>query len=291
MNPYIITVLSNLSFAIGSQFFTHYTRKFSSTWMNTYKALIALLCFTLTVLMMGGFNAISPVTILIFFASGLLGLGIGDIFLLKAFSHIGPGRTMVLFGFHPVIVGIISYFLFDQTLNTEKFWGILFFIFCLLTFSFESFKINKKWEVRGLVYAFLGMAFDALGVIITRFAFDMNSEVSAFEGNVYRCLGAIFFYMVIRKFSPFQFRMRFRSLERKSKVFVTLGAILGTYVSLGMYLYAIKEASSLATVTAISITSVIFSSTIECVWDKKYPTPYLIAAFGFFSIGMWILLF
>lgn len=291
MNPYILTVFSNLAFAIGSQFFTHYTRKFSSVWMNSYKALIALICFLVTVLITGGFHSISFLNMGLFFLSGMIGLGIGDIFLFNAFKELGPGRTMVLFGFDPIIVGILSFFIFGQVLDFEKLWGIIFFVLCLLTFSFENFRLSGNWEFKGLLYAFIGMFFDASGVIITRYAFEMNHEISAFEGNVYRCVGALFFYFVLRGFSPFKFRERFFSLENKSKIFVTVGAMLGTYLSLSLYLYAIKHATSLATVTAISITSVIFSSTIECVWDKRRPTPYLFTAFLFFAVGMWVLLF
>ena len=286
MNAYILTLLANLCFALGSQFFTHYSRKFSSTWMNTFKALVAAFCFFITISVTTGFHSITVINIAWFFLSGFIGLGIGDIFLLKAFEKIGPGRTMVIFGFHPVIVGIFSYFLLAQSIDTNKFIGIIFFICCLIIFSYESFKKSGKWEVMGLVFAFLGMCLDAIGVLITRYAFDINSEITPFEGNLYRCLGALFSYLIIRGFAPFEFRSRFKSLTNKSKFYVFLGAIFGTFISLSLYLKAIQTASDLAIISAISITSVIFSSMFECIWDKKWPSKYLILAFVFFLAGM-----
>ena len=130
------------------------------------------------------------------------------------------------------------------------------------------------------------MAFDAGGVLITRYAFDLNTNITAFEGNFYRCIGAMVSFLIIRGFSPFQFRSRFKSLSNKSRIYVILGALFGTYISLSLYLYAIQTSSNLAIISAISITSVIFSSVIECVWDKKLPSKYLLLAFVFFFIGM-----
>ena len=254
--------------------------------MNTFKALVASFCFLITISVSTGFHSITVINISWFFLSGFIGLGIGDIFLLKAFEKIGPGRTMVIFGFHPVIVGILSYFVLSQTIDTNKFIGILFFICCLIIFSYESFKNSGRWEVAGLVFAFLGMSLDATGVLITRYAFDMNSSITPFEGNFYRCLGALVSYLIIRGFSPFQFRARFKSLTNKSKFYVFVGAIFGTYISLSLYLKAIQTASDLAIISAISITSVIFSSMFECIWDKKWPSKYLLLAFVFFLAGM-----
>ena len=290
MNPYVLTLLANFSFALGSQFFTHYSKRFSSTWMNTFKAIVATICFLFVVMLSGGFLATSFINISWFFLSGFIALGLGDIFLLSAFTKIGPGRTLLLFGFHPLIVGVISYFKFGQLIDQDKLWAILFFICCLITFSYESFKLKGKWEVLGLVLAFSGMLLDAIGITITRYGFDLNPEITPFEGNFYRCIGALMCYMLVGFFRPFNFRKNLKVLNRKSLSIVTFGAFLGTFLSLAFYLEAIKTAH-LASITAISITAVIFSATFECIWEKKLPNKYLVISFVFFAFGMKLLLF
>lgn len=289
MKPYLLALSANLSFAIGSMFFTHYARKLSSTWINTYKALIATLGFFMVILLSGGFTQISGINIGIFFFSGFLALGIGDIFLIKAFAKIGPARTMVIFGFHPVIVGGLSYFLFQQAVESGKLIGIFFFLFCLFTFSLERFRASGEWEIAGLVFAFLGMFLDAIGIIITRYGFDMNVEVSVFEGNFYRCLGALFAYWLIHLYKPFNFLSGFKALSTKSKGFVVFGSFMGTFLSLALYLEAIKTAH-LASISAIAITSVVFTSLLESVWEKKLPSRFLTVAFIFFCLGMYFIL-
>lgn len=290
MKPYIFALCANLSFAIGSMFFTHYARRFSSLWINTYKALIAAFCFSLVILFTSGFHTISLFNFSIFFISGLIALGIGDIFLVKAFEKLGPARTMVIFGFHPVIVGIISYLYFDQVVSPGKLIGIIFFIICLFTFSLEHFRSSGKWEIAGLVFAFAGMSLDAIGVNITRYGFNLNSEITAFEGNFYRCLGALFIYWVISLYKPFEFISGFKGLAFKSRSFVIFGSLMGTFLSLALYLEAIKTAH-LASLSAIAITSVIFTSLFESIWDKKLPSKYLMISFIFFLVGMYFIIF
>lgn len=285
MTSYIYALSANFCFALGSMFFTHYSRKFSSTWMNCYKALFASILFGLTIICTSGFNDFEILSLVGLLCSGFMGLGIGDIFLLRAFSLMGPGRTMVLFGFHPLIVGILSFILLGQTIDLEKLYAIIFFVLCLITFSYEAFKSSGHWEFRGLVFALLGMSLDACGVIITRMSFDYSSDLTAFEGNFYRCLGALLAFIIISKVSPFGFVQNFKAMRLKSRFFVSFGALLGTYLSLAFYLEAIKTAN-LASISAIAITSVIFSSTFECIWEKKLPSKYLITAFIFFLIGI-----
>lgn len=289
MNPYILAVSANLSFAFGSMFFTHYARRFSSIWMNTAKAAVAMSCFFIAILISGEFHTISPLNFGVFFISGFLALGIGDIFLIEAFRELGPARTMVIFGCHPIIVGFFSFLLFGQIVETSKLIGIIFFIICLFIFAFERFKATRKWDVRGLLFAVLGMSIDAGGVIITRYAFDMNDEISAFEGNMYRCFGALVAYYIISFFKPFHFFSGIKSLTWKSRGYVIMGGFFGTFLSLGLYLQAIKTAH-LASISAISITSVIFGAMFESIFHKTWPSRYLLLAFVFFCIGMWQIL-
>lgn len=286
MNEYILALLANLSFALGSQFFTYYSRKFSPIWMNAFKASIALIFFALFVFLSSGFHSIEMKTFLFFFISGFIGLGIGDIFLLKAFKEIGPGRSLLLFGFNPIVVGTLSFLFLNQNLDINRLFGIIFFIICLFIFSIESFKVNKSWGIAGITFAMIGMLFDASGIIITRLAFDMNNTITAFEGNFHRCVGAISAYMVIRCFVNFHFLENLTLANKKTKFYVFIGALLGTVISLSLYLKAIQIAESLAAITAISITSVIFSATFECIWAKKMPSKYLLMAFVFFLLGM-----
>ena len=196
---------------------------------------------------------------------------------------------MVLFGFQPLIIGGISFFLFDQRILGEKLFAVIFLILCLMTFSYEIRKRTGTWDIYNLSIAFAAILIDAIGVIISRYAFDMNESITAFEGNFYRCFGAVCAYGVIRIFKPIHLVSTFKSLDAKSRGYVLLGAFLGTFLSLAFYLQAIKT-GHLASISAISITAVMFASLFESIWERRLPSKFLLIAFVFFGIGMWILL-
>lgn len=291
MYPYVFTIFSNFFFALGSQFYTHYTKKFSSSWMNAYKSILGLMLFLITTIILEGFHLENYVSFIFFMSSGFLGLGLGDLFLFNAFKEMGTGRTLVVFGFHPIIIGLFSYLLFSQDLEPKAFIAIFFFLFCLFTFSFESFKKSGSWQIRGILFALLGVSLDATGVILTKYAFLSSPLVGTFEGNVYRAIGAILFYFFLNFIFPFSFFPRMKTLNLKSKIYVSLGTLFGTYLSLACFLYAVKNARSLAMVTAISVTSVLFSSIMESFIEKKKPTKYFMLAFLFFLVGMAVIVF
>ena len=273
MEPYIYALCANLSFALGSVFFAHFSRRFSSLWMNCVKANVGLACFFLVIISTSGFHDISLINFTIFFISGFLALGIGDLFLLQAFKQLGPGRTMVLFGFQPLIIGGLSFLFFDQRISGDRLYAVIFLILCLVTFSYEIRKRTGQWDVLNLSIAFAAILIDAIGVIISRYAFNMNESITAFEGNFYRCFGAVCAYVLISFFKPIKLIETFKSLSKRTIGYVFLGAFLGTFLSLAFYLQAIKT-GHLASISAISITAVMFASLFESIWEKKMPSKF-----------------
>ena len=288
---YLCALGANLSFAVGVQFFTHYARRFSSLWVNCFKAAAALALFGLTVCLQGGFHPIELKYLLLFFASGVLGLGAADVFLIKSFSLMGPGRTMMIFGFQPLLIGALSYFLFGQTLDAGKFTAVIFFVVCLFIFSLESFNRHGHWNVKAGVFALCAVVLDAAGIMITRCAFNASPNLGTTEGNFYRAAGAVVFFILLSPIRPFHFIKGVKSLSRRSLLFMFAGSAAGTYLSLMLYLSAVRYAGALAGVSGIAITGTIFASVFECVIERKPPSAYLLVSFAFFLAGMKFLFF
>ena len=283
---YLFAFAANLSFAIGVQFFTHYARRISSLWVNCFKGLVAALLFAATVLLQGGFHQVGAGSAALFGLSGLLGLGLADIFLIKAFSLMGPGRTMMLFGFQPLIIGVVSYFAFGQAIDARKLYAILFFVVCLFIFSLESFRKQGHWNARASLFALGGVALDGCGVLITRYAFNNSPGLGTTEGNFYRACGALLLFAVLARVKPFHFFEKLKGLSRPALLWITLGSVAGTYLSLMFYLSAIRYSGALAAVSGIAITGTLFASLFECLAERRLPSGYLLVALVFFLGGM-----
>ena len=285
----VYALCANFCFALATIVFTHFTNKVSSEWMNLCKAAVAFLCFFIYINIFENWYSLDIKSFTLFFVSGFIGLGIGDFFLLKSFSVLGPGRTLMLFGFQPVFLGVMGKIIFNQDVDTSKLFAIVFFIGCLVTLSLESFRKDKSWGVLGMSFALLGMILDSSGVLMTRAGFDMNPEMSAMQGNFYRCLGAIAVYMLLSMYRPLNFLTSFNEFTSKEKIIVISGSILGTFLSLSFYLKAIQTAH-LASLSGINITGTLFSSAFESLFLKKKPTRYLFIALVFFVCGMYFLI-
>jgi drug/metabolite transporter (DMT)-like permease len=286
---YIYALAANLSFAVGVQFFTHYARRISSLWVNAFKAVVAAGLFLATVLLQGGFHHIDLLSAGLFFVSGAVGLGLADFCLVEAFSLMGPGRTMMVYGVQPLVIGVFSYFLFGQAVEGRKLAAVVFFVVCLFIFSLESFRKHGHWNVKASLYALSGVTLDGLGVIITRYAFNANPGIGTTEGNFYRAAGALLLFAGISRLRPFQFRRNLRALGARGVWWIALGSFAGTYLSLVFYLSAVRYSGALAAVSGIAITGTLFASAFECAFERKAPSRYLLVSFVFFFAGMALL--
>jgi drug/metabolite transporter (DMT)-like permease len=283
---YIYALAANLSFAVGVQFFTHYARRISSVWVNCFKAAVATALFLVTVFAQGGFHQLSPLFAGLFLLSGMVGLGLADICLVKSFSLMGPGRTIMIYGFQPLIIGVLGYFAFGQAVEGRKLAAVVFFVVCLFIFSLESFRKHGHWNIKAGLFALGGMVLDGVGVVITRYSFDTNPGIGTTEGNFYRAAGALLLFAVLSRVRPFHFFEKLGSLRRHSVLWLTLGSFAGTYLSLMFYLSAVRYTGALAAVAGIGVTGTLFSSVFECVIERKMPSVYLLVAMAFFFTGM-----
>lgn len=279
--------------------------------MNTVKAGVALALLSATLPLLfwinGTLTTWSPPTdfaTAMFLTSGALGLGIGDLFLLGAFVRIGVSRTLMLYGFQPLLLGAAGYIFFDQSFDSRRWLAIAFLIGCLLVFSLERYRETKSWELRGLAMAIVGVSMDSGGVLITRLAFEDSPTTHPLEGHFVRCLGALLAYAVVA-FAIRIYRHRkdprdrrpvigivshFFRFDGKSRALILLGCFGGTYLSLCLYLTAIQT-GHLASISAIAITGPMFAALLESVIHKKRPTAYLMVAFLLFLGGFAVLIF
>lgn len=288
--PYIMTLSSAVLFSFSTIIFTHFSRQISPLWMNTFKAIVAFVGFSLLVTFVYGWHPITHVSLASFLVSGFFGLGSADVCLFIAFTAIGPARTLMVFGFAPVINGVISYFLFDQELSFRKLFAIVFMILCLLTFSYERYKKRGHWEVRGLLFAVLGVSLDCLGIILSRYGFDQSPQVLPVEGNFYRCIGALITFFIFTRISPIYLWQNFYRLKITDKGLAFLSSFLGTFLSLWLFLSAI-QIGHLATISAIAVTAPFLAALFETIFYKEKPSQYLLVASCFFIIGFSVLFY
>lgn len=291
MNPnmaYVFALGSSLCFTTASLVFADVSRRVSPLWMNVTKALVAWVCFALAVSVLGAWSATPALSSLALLASGAVGLAIGDIFLLTAYARMGAARTLILFGFQPLFIGLASYVFFHQELSPLRFLSILFFIGCVVVFSLERYRQDGTWELWGLAAALVAVLFDNTGVLLSRYAFEHAPEMSAFQANLLRCTGALFLFTGLSGFTPVHLRRGWIDLSRPARWGVIIASMVGCFVSLFLYLTAVKI-GHLASIAALAGAGPILSAALECAWQRKRPSVYLVIALTLFMFGFYLL--
>jgi len=257
--------------------------------MNAFKAMVALAAFAITVPLIGGWSdagwrAIAPLLL-----SGAIGLGIGDIFLLNSFARVGAGRTLMVFSFQPLVLGFLAYFLLGQPVGARHFISIGFFMLCIGALAMEDHGEDRKGVPLALGFALIGMLLDATGLVITRGVFDAFPSMTPLEGNLHRLIGAVLFFGIFSLFRPLRLLKTLKTLSMRDRAIASVGALIGTYLSLMLYLAAVQR-GHLASLAGIAITSTTWASIIECFLERSWPSKNLVIAFCFFLVGMFVLL-
>lgn len=284
-------VTSNMLFAAGCLGFTYFARKCGAFWMNFYKAALAWGCilFCLLVFKRDIFTDLKLEFTWILIFGGFIGLGIGDMFLLSAFKVLGSARTLVLFGFQPLLIGLFSKFYLHQDFGPMRLLSMGLMMSCLVVFSLESKKQSGSWGLKGLGIGFIAVLFDASSWILSRLAFEKLPDLHPLEGQMFRVTGALFAYFILSFFIPLGFFKKFRPLDGREKRILFSSAFAGTFLSITLFMYAIKV-GHLAVISGISITSPVFAALFEKWVDRKPFSTHLMVALILFAFGFLVAL-
>ena len=285
---YLLVIGSAACFSAASLIFADFSRKISPIWINAFKALVAWVCFCLAQLAVGSWSSVSFPVIAALSLSGVLGLAIGDLFLMTAYSRIGAGRSLVLFGFQPLLVAIEAKIFFGQSLSLQSMLALVFLLACLFTFSLEKFKEHGHWELMGLGAGLLGVLFDNLGLMLSRWSFEQVPGLSSFQANVFRCTGALLFFAFYSRIHAIHLWQGYKKLGSHRQKLAIFASFLGAFFSLYLYLSAVRI-GQLASISALAGIGPIFTSTLECIYHRKRPSIYLLVALSFFGIGFGLL--
>lgn len=289
INPLYYALSATLCFAYASIIFAEFARKATPFWVNTFKAIVALIAFIITLFSFHIWTAPTPLTVGALLFSGCIGLMIGDIFMLRAMVKLGASRTLMIFGLQPFFLGIGGSLFFHQHFSFYNLLGLLFMTMCLFTISLEHFKKSGTWQIDGLKAGLIAIFLDAIGIFLTRFAFEDSRGISAILVNAIRCVGALLGFLIIFYFfkEKISFKPIWNSFKKKEKIRIIAGSILGTFISLILYLTALSK-GNLSVVSAVTVTGPMFASVFESVRYRRWPSLYAALSFIFFAFGFFI---
>lgn len=249
-----------LFWSFSSLFFTFGVKKVGVIQLNIDRLFFAAVYLFTTIIIFGIIPHITFYQIEYLVLSSITGLVLGDTFLFKAFSEIGPRISLLVMSFAPPVAAILAYFFLGESLGSWAIIGILTTTLGVAIVVFERDKDSNKITIKnkmGFLWAFLGMLGQASGLIFAKIALN-NAEIHPFVASFTRIFSAWIMLIPIGLLTKrYKFGYKAYSEHKKSILAPTIGAILGPFLGITLSLVAITYAKVGIASTLMSTTPIL----------------------------------
>ena len=188
-------------------------------------------------------------------ASGIAGLTLGDMCLLKAFVLVGSRISALIMAFVPMLSALISWVFLGELLNLQDQAGMLLTTtgIVMVVMRRPNGKARNKYPLKGLLLALGGAIGQSVGLVFSKFGMG---SYDAFAANHIRLLAALAGFTVI-----FLVTGRWRGVlpavgHRSGMGFATLGSFFGPFVGVSLSLYAVQHTQVGVAATIIALVPV-----------------------------------
>ncbi len=250
----IMALVAALIFSWTSVFFTTAGQRLGVTTVNLLRLPGAALCLGIMHLILHG--GIWPANLawqdqLWIGLSGVVGLAIGDSALFKAFTLIGPRRSMTLMALAPVFTTIIAWGVLGEHLNWMALLGIVVVIAGVMTATVgrdrgtgEFGGLTRQVLRTGLLMALIGSLGQGVGSVLAKLGMTGitgGAGVEPLAATLVRLTWATVFYWLVI-IPRLDFRKTLRGLrDRRGVTALGVAILMGPFISVWISLVAIKN--------------------------------------------------
>ena len=206
--------------------------------------------------------------------SGLIGFFLGDIFLFRSFVLIGPRLTLLVMSLWPAITALLGVTVLGEKLVYTEWCAIMLTLAGIIWVVLERRPGGKGFQYHaspiGVLFAFLGALGQAVGFILSKIGmrgFDplsgMLVEYNPFAASQIRAIAAIGGFILLFSLLKRWDRICSAIVLPKPMALLTLGALTGPFIGVGLSLLSIQyiptgiSATIMATAPIIVIPMVI----------------------------------
>jgi len=246
---------------VGSSTVTHIR-----LWIAFPAAVIINLLFTGSLLPIN-FSTLSYIFI---GSSGIFGFFIADLFIFKAFQHLGARKTMVIMTLSPIFSAIISWVVFTEILSIIQITGVLITIAgVIVVIMVESRKTVEKSRPIWIIFAMAGALTQAIGMVLAKAG--LSEGIHPISANVVRIgagLGGLAIFTLIRG----EFITDFKKMEDKRSLYLLIAAALvGPVFGMLLALYAFSWAPVGIVTTLMQLTPIMLLPIDRFYLKKNIP--------------------
>lgn len=297
----LAAVGTSLCFSFGSTFFTFSGRVLGSVIVNRGRLVLAVLLVMLMHLLFYG--QLIPLDAgadrwIWLGLSGVVGLVLGDTFLLQAFVLIGPRLSMLMMALAPVLGAVLAWVFLGETLVLQEIIGIAVTLAGILVViserrvdasaAVDAKPTDNRNYIIGLLCGLGGAAGQAGGLVLSKFG--LGGEFPALSANLIRLIAAMVVVWIIALFNR-QLISTVQTLRQNPRAFVMVvgGTLLGPVLGVWLSLIAVQN-TSIGVASTLSSLMPIFLIPISYFMFKERVTPQAVIGTVIAFVGM-VLLF
>jgi drug/metabolite transporter (DMT)-like permease len=186
--------------------------------------------------------------------SGLIGLVLGDYYLFKAYNVISSRIAMLFMTLVPPMTALIGWLLLGETMSLLHIFGMFLTVggifLAIFTRPEAGKSIRLTYPVKGIVYALIGAAGQAGGLVLSKYGMG---SYDAFAASHVRIIAGVIGYaliiLVLGKGSLISNAIR----DNKGMRAIGLGSFFGPFLGISFSLLAVQytETGIAATIMAI----------------------------------------
>ncbi len=277
--------LSALAAAIfwtfSSYVFTFAAQRIGTLMLNLLRMFFASILIIITLLLFTDIVIPTNYQFLMLTISGFLGLVIGDTFLFKAYTEVGPRVSSLLMSTNPAMGAVMAYIVFYETLSPLTIVGMFITLGGLAVVVLDKrkgsgteFRINKK----GLIYGFLGAFGQASGLIFAKYAL-LECEINFLMATLVRISTSVVMLIpIMYLFKKMKNPIRLLIEDKKAFGLVLLGSVIGPYFGITLSFIAINYAKIGVASTLMSMVPIFILPVSKFIFKEDLTPQAIIGA-------------
>ncbi len=193
---------------------------------------------------------------LLFLASGVIGLGIGDTLFFKSLNRIGAGLSAIVASMYSPFIITLSVIYLNERLTLLQVIGALLIITAVLSTARlkQGEKISRPDLLWGILWGVLATASTAVGIVMIKPALEHTSLLWAVE---IRLLAGIVSLAFVALFHPLGRKMFYPIFSGRGRGYTLSSSFLGAYLTMFVWLAGMKFTQA-SIASALNQTSIIF---------------------------------
>ncbi len=250
----LMALTAALIFSWTSIFFTTAGRRLNVTTVNLLRLPGATLCLALTHFILKGHiwpQGISLSDTAWIGLSGIIGLAIGDSALFKAFTTVGPRRSMTMMALAPVFTVVLAWIMLGERLGLWALLGIVIVISGVIIATMgkdggtgQFSGLDPRVLRTGLFLAIVASAGQGLGSAFAKIGMNGAAEKTTLDSLgtslIRLAFATIAFWLVVVPRQNFT-RLRQTLQDRRGVLALTLAILWGPFISVWVSVIAIKN--------------------------------------------------